>query len=191
MNEAIPVIDGTSPYEQVPFQYSLHIENKAGEEPDHKEFLGTKLDCQYELAKQLCQDIPENKMVIAYNMSFEKSVLTRLAKRFPEFANHLLSIHEHMVDLKVPFSKGYYYNPKQNGSNSIKDVMPSICPEMEKAYKNLPTVHNGGQALAVFPKLFTMSQENYKKEYAGLLEYCKLDTYSMVAILKELRKLAK
>ncbi len=189
MDEAIPKIDGTSPYQQVPFQYSLHIEKTPGVEPDHKAFLGEKLDCQYELAKQLCHDIPKGVMSIAYNMGFEKSVIRRLAKAYPDLEQHLMDIHDHMVDLLEPFRDGSYYNPKQNGSTSIKYVMPAVCPKMASEYKQLPVVHNGTEALMLFPLLVNMTGEEYKTKRDGLLAYCKLDTYSMVKILDELRKI--
>ncbi len=36
---AIPLWRGTKPYEQIPFQYSLHIDKGDGSTPTHKEFL--------------------------------------------------------------------------------------------------------------------------------------------------------
>lgn len=191
MNEAIPLVDGTSPYQQVPFQYSLHIEHKDGH-LDHKEFLGEKLDCQYELAKQLISDIKPNGTPMAYNMSFERGVIKKLAERFPEFEQQLMVIHKSMVDLLEPFRHAGYYNPIQHGSNSIKQVMPAIVPEMANDYKQLTVVHNGGEALALFPKLVTkIKGDEYKTKRKGLLEYCKLDTLSMVKVLEKLKKMCE
>lgn len=191
MHEAVPKFDGVGPYQQVPFQYSLHIEITPGGELIHKEFLGDKLNCEYELAKQLCNDIPLDATSMAYNMTFEKSVLKHLAQHFPDLANHLMNIHDHLIDLLVPFRKAIYYNSKQGGSNSIKYVMPAICPEMQEAYHQLPVVHNGGEALSMFPKLVNMSGEEYNKVRQGMLDYCCLDTLSMVKVLNALWKLAK
>ena len=36
------------------------------------------------------------------------------------------------------------------GSYSIKQVLPSLVPEMEKAYKELNLVHHGGEAMQLF-----------------------------------------
>ena len=186
MNEAIPPVDGTHSYDQVPFQYSLHIEMSPGGELIHKEFLGDKLDCQRELAEQLCNDIPMDGTPIAYNMTFEKTVLLHLAEQYPDLSNHLLAIRENMIDLLVPFKQGTYYDLAQGGSNSIKYVMPALCPDMADDYHKLPVVHNGGEALAMFPKLVQMKGEEYKKTRAGMLAYCCLDTYSMVRVLNKL-----
>lgn len=186
MNEAIPPVDGSHSYDQVPFQYSLHIEMSPGGELIHKEFLGDKLDCQRELAEQLCKDIPMDGTPIAYNMTFEKTVLRDLAAQFPDLSNHLLAIRENMIDLLVPFKQGTYYDKAQGGSNSIKYVMPALCPDMADDYHKLPVVHNGGEALAMFPKLVTMKGDEYKKTREGMLDYCCLDTYSMVRVLNKL-----
>ena len=186
MNEAIPPVDGSHSYDQVPFQYSLHIEETPGGKLEHREFLGEKLDCQRELAEQLCHDIPIDGTPIAYNMTFEKTVLGHLAEQFPDLARHLLAIRENMIDLLVPFKQGTYYDKAQGGSNSIKYVMPALCPDMAEAYHELPVVHNGGEALAMFPKLVKMTGQEYKRVRQGMLDYCCLDTLSMVKVLNKL-----
>ncbi len=186
MMEAIPPFDGVGCYVQIPFQYSLHIQDQPCGNIQHKEFLASQLDDEYKLAKQLCQDIPLNVTTMAFNMSFEQSVLRHLAERFPDLAEHLMNIHDHMVDLLIPFRKCCYYSDKQNGSNSIKFVMPAICPQMEDAYHNLPLVHNGGQALTMFPKMIKMSGKQLEETRQGMLQYCKLDTLSMVEVLNAL-----
>ena len=186
MNEAIPPVDGAHSYDQVPFQYSLHIEKTPGGELEHREFLGDKLYCQRELAEQLCNDIPVDGTPIAYNMTFEKTVLGHLAEQFPDLASHLLAIRENMIDLLVPFKSGIYYDKAQGGSNSIKYVMPALCPDMAEAYHELPVVHNGGEALAMFPKLVNMTGTQYDEVRKGMLMYCCLDTLSMVKVLNKL-----
>ncbi len=72
MNEAVPPFDGVGCYQQIPFQYSLHIQDKPCGKTIHKEFLGSKLDSEYELAKQLCNDIPLNVTSMSFNMTFKK-----------------------------------------------------------------------------------------------------------------------
>ena len=148
--------------------------------------MGDKLDCQRELAEQLCKDIPVDATPIAYNMTFEKTVLKHLAEQYPDLSEHLLAIRENMIDLLVPFKSGVYYDKAQGGSNSIKYVMPALCPEMAEAYHELPVVHNGGEALAMFPKLVKMTGKEYDGVRKGMLMYCCLDTLSMVKVLNKL-----
>lgn len=187
--QAIPLYKGLKAYEQIPFQYSLHIEYEDGT-LIHKEYLAQdSVDSRYELALRLCEDIPNDVTVLAYNMSFEKGVIKRLATLFEEFSEHLLSINENMQDLMVPFQKKWYVTPHMNGSYSIKYVLPALVPEFEKAYKELESVQNGSQAMNAFVRLAFLEEDEKQKLRNSLLEYCKLDTLAMVKILKVLRNI--
>lgn len=187
--QAIPEFKGLSPYEQIPFQYSLHIEYEDGR-LEHKEFLADDgVDPRYELSKSLVENIPSNATVLAYNMGFEKGVIRKLANQFSDFTYDLMCIHDNIKDLMTPFQSKDYYVPKMRGSYSIKNVLPALVPEMEKAYKDLDLVHNGGEAMNVFASLGTLSDEEKIAYRNALLEYCKLDTLAMVKILQKLRKI--
>jgi len=186
--QAIPEWKGISPYQQIPFQYSLHIEHSDGT-IEHKELLADDgVDPRYELAKRLVEDIPTDVTVLAYNMSFEKGVNSKLADSFPEFKNHLLSINENTKDLMFPFQKKYYVTPQMQGNYSIKYVLPSLVPEMAEAYKSLDGIQNGSDAMNAFPKLSSMSLKEKADTRTALLEYCKLDTLAMVQVLKKLKE---
>lgn len=185
--QAIPQFKGIKPFEQIPFQYSLHIEYEDGT-PIHKEYLSEdSIDSRYELAQKLCEDIPSDVTVLAYNMSFEKGVIKRLANLFPDLSPHLLAIHENMQDLMIPFQKKWYVTPSMQGSYSIKYVLPALVPEFEKAYKELEGVQNGSQAMNAFANLSKLREEEKEKMRTSLLEYCKLDTLAMVKILNKLK----
>lgn len=189
----IPEYIGTKPYSQIPFQYSLHYIEKEGGELKHKEFLAESgTDPRRALAERLCEDIPMNVCVIAYYKSFECGRIKELAEFFPDLADHLLNIESNIKDLLVPFQKGYYYNKDMGGSFSIKSVLPAIFPDdPELNYKNLEQIHNGGEAMSIFPKIKDMPKEEQETTRKNLLKYCELDTYAMVKIWEELRRVAK
>jgi len=81
--------------------------------------------------------------------------------------------------------------PQMKGRSSIKVVLPALVPEMQKAYKELELVQNGGDAMNVFPKLATMPQEHRDRYRCALLKYCELDTLAMVKVLEKLKKAVK
>ena len=58
-------------------------------------------------------------------------------------------------------------------------------------YHNLEGVHNGGEAMSIYPKIKDMSQEEKKIARHNLLKYCELDTFAMVKIWQELLRLTK
>ena len=188
--DAIPQYEGTKPFQQIPFQYSLHIDHGDNKKPIHKEFLADEKngDPRMELVKQLVEDIPQNVTVMAYHTDFEKDRLEELAEQFPEYSEHLLNIADNLVDLEIPFKEKHYYVPQMKGKSSIKVVMPALVPEMENRYKELELIQNGGDAMNAFPELIHKKREERDRLRCALLKYCELDTLSMVEILKKLKE---
>lgn len=186
--EAVPSFDSQCPYMQVPFQYSLHIDY-GDENVEHREFLADeRSDPRVALVESLTRDIPRGAFILAYNASFEKGVMKKLASTFPQYAEILEHFCENTADLMMPFAQKAYYNPAMHGSYSIKAVLPALVPEMEQAYKDLKLVHNGGEAMEAFPALKAMDRANHEAYRNALLEYCKLDTLAMVKVLWKLRE---
>lgn len=184
----IPEYVGTKPYAQIPFQYSLHYIEHEGGEIKHKEFLAESgTDPRRAIAERLCEDIPMNVCVTAYYKAFECTRIKELAEIYPDLAEHLTNIRNNIVDLLVPFQSGWYYNRAMGGSFSIKSVLPAIFPDDPSLnYHNLEGVHNGGEAMTIFPKIQHMSPEDQKTARHNLLKYCELDTYAMVKVWQEL-----
>lgn len=189
----IPEYIGTKPYAQIPFQYSLHYIEKEGGELKHKEFLAESgTDPRRALAERLCEDIPMNVCVTAYKKTFECDRLKELAYAFPDLAEHLLNIKDNIKDLLEPFQSGYYYNKAMGGSFSIKSVLPAIFPDDPALdYHNLEQIHNGGEAMSIFPKIKDMPKEEQESTRHNLLKYCELDTYAMVKVWEELRRVVE
>ena len=107
------------------FQYSLHYIEHEGGELKHTEFLAYPgADPRRASAEQLCRDIPMNVCTTAYNMGFEKGRIRGLAELYPDLAEHLMNIHDHIQDLMIPFQRKYYYTRAMQGSYSIKYVLP-------------------------------------------------------------------
>lgn len=159
MQPVIPLFPGTKPYQQIPFQYSLHYIESAGAPLLHKEFLAESGENPLRaIAEALCRDIPMNVCVTAYNKSFECSRIKELAGMFPDLAEHLLNIRDNIKDLLDPFQAGNYYNRAMGGSFSIKSVLPAIFPnDPELNYHNLEGVHNGSEAMTIFPRIKDMA----------------------------------
>lgn len=189
----IPEYIGTKPYAQIPFQYSLHYIEKEGGELKHKEFLAESgTDPRRALAEKLCEDIPMNVCVTAYNKAFECTRIKELAETFPDLAEHLLNIKDNIKDLLEPFQSGYYYNKAMGGSFSIKSVLPAIFPDDPALdYHNLEQIHNGGEAMSIFPQIKNMPKEEQESTRHNLLKYCELDTYAMVKVWEELRRVVE
>jgi len=192
LQQPVPQYDGQRPYQQITFQYSLHIKENADAPYQHKEFLAPSdgRDPRRSLAKQLCKDIPMNVCTLAYNKGFECGRIKELAALYPDLAVHLLNIREHIQDLLVPFQSGYYYVPAMHGSFSIKSVLPALFPdEPSLNYHNLDErCQNGGNAMTLFPQIQHMQPEEAAASREALLRYCELDTWAMVKVWEKLQE---
>ena len=210
MQDAVPRYDGAKVYAQITFQYSLHIKEresvstfvdagklkytKTANYITHREFLAPNdgSDPRRPLAEQLCKDIPMDACTLAYNKMFECGRIRELAALYPDLAQHLLNIADHIIDLIDPFRAGDYYVPAMGGSFSIKSVLPALFPDdPELDYHNLDErCQNGGDAMTIFPRIKDMEPEEAAASRKALLDYCKLDTLAMVKVWERLREMA-
>ena len=191
---AIPEYEGTRPYQQIPFQYSLHIVKEKESPVEHKEFLA-EIDDENLIrtfAENMISDLPENGSVIVYNRTFEEShVNKKLAEMFPDLASEIERINSNIVDLMVPFKNRDFYVKEMKGSYSIKYVLPALYPDdAELNYTNLPVVHNGSEASDAFLELKGKTSEEQARIRQGLLKYCELDTWAMVKIWQKFLEVA-
>lgn len=192
-NPAIPLYDNSWPYEQVIFQYSLHYIEEEGGELKHKEYLAyPNEDPRRGLLEKLCEDIPLDACTTVYNISFERTRLKEMAQLYPDLADHLNNIIDHMVDLMVPFQKKSFYCKEMQGRYTIKYVLPALFPnDPELDYHNLEGVHDGGEASDTFKRMATMEPEELARYRSYLLKYCGLDTYAMVKVWEKLCEAGK
>lgn len=184
--QAVPRFDELRPYEQIPFQFSLHLIQKPGEEPTHVEFLAEAgSDPRRALAERLAEVMGDKGTILAYNQAFEKGVIRKLAEWFPDLAHSLDAMQGRFVDLMYPFEKGLYYTRRMNGRHSIKTVLPALVPEL--SYNGMAIGH-GGEAMTAYATLHLVSDEAQRRVIRkSLLEYCKLDTLAMVRIWEKLK----
>ena len=186
MASAIPVYNKSRPYQQLVFQYSLHIQNKNGETV-HCEYLAEpnpNIDPREKFVTQLIEDCGSVGDILVYNIGFERGKLNDLISLYPEYSNEINAIICRLKDLMLPFQKKWYYTPEMRGSHSIKAVLPALVPSL--SYNNLD-IKDGGSASTIFMQMVNGTYDgDIEKTKADLLAYCKLDTWAMVEILSEL-----
>jgi len=178
---AVPEVIGSRPYEQLPFQWSVHVEVSATE-MRHAEYLAIESFGDFDkLAVTLIAAVPAEGPVFAYNSGFEGSVLGRLAELVPAHAVVLRAIAERLVDL-LPVARAAYYHRDMQGSWSIKSVMPTIDASL--GYEHLSEVQEGDGAQAAFLELRgpEIEPERAAALKSALLRYCKHDTWVMVVL---------
>jgi len=181
----IPMYNGIRPYQQVPFQYSLHVIHEPGGALGHHEFLADgATNPQKEFLERLLAIIPRNACILVWNQGFEIPRLRELADAFPEKSSEIDHLISNIRDLMIPFRDKSIYHWQFNGSYSIKVVLPALLPEL--TYDNLE-INDGGMAASAWVRMIQSNDEEKKSAIRKeLLQYCHLDTLAMVKILEKM-----
>ena len=187
ISSAVPLFDNSRPYQQIPFQFSVHIVKQKGAAPEHYSFLadGTD-DPRPEFMEKLKELMGTKGSVIAYKASFELRKLKECAEALPKYKKWVESIEERTIDLLKPFRDFAYYHPKQDGSCSIKNVLPTLT---DKSYDDMEIGDGMTASREYFRVTFTDDNKDKAKIRNDLEQYCGLDTLGMVEIVNQLYKL--
>jgi hypothetical protein len=185
---AIPLFDGVRPYQQIPFQFSLHIVRSEGAEPEHHKFLAEGCnDPRPEFMRCLRTALPTEGSVVTFNAQFELTRLMECCELLPEFRSWVRGIKDRVVDLLLPFRGFRYHHPEQSGSASMKSVLPALTGN---GYDHLE-IQDGVTASLEFLRVTfgNISDEERAAVRKHLDEYCGLDTLGMVQIVDALRSM--
>lgn len=190
-NTAIPIFDKVRPWQNIPFQYSLHLVEKEGLKPKHQFFLAEgKEDPRLKLLKTLKKQLGDKGNIFVWNQSFEIRILEKLAEDFPAYRSWLNSVVKRIVDLIIPFSKFDYYHPSQHGSASLKAVLPVLTGE-DYSDMEIAGDTTGPKFLDIYFSDNKYSKEEIEHTRKEMLRYCELDTYAEILILDKLKEMVK
>jgi hypothetical protein len=184
---AVPRYDRTRPYQQVPFQFSLHVQETKGGPLTHHEFLASgRDDPRPRFLEQLHSCLPTTGSVVVYNASFENRCLRDCAAACPEHA-WAASVPDRTVDLLIPFRNFWFHHRDQHGSASIKSVLPALTGT---GYSHLAIQDGNAAARAFTTAEFTdLPYAERAQIRADLLAYCRLDTQAMIDLVEGLQEL--
>jgi predicted RecB family nuclease len=188
VNPAVPRFPGMRPYDQLPFQWSVHVLRQPGAEPEHYEFLATDAsDPRHEFIESLCNVLGESSSVVVYS-AFESQRLSELAAWLPQFSAHVKKIQRRLWDL-LPVMRNHVYHPAFAGSYSLKTVLPALVPEM--SYDGM-VVADGLDSGLAWASLIRGGLDQVERERVekALLEYCRRDTLALVKLVTKLRSIS-
>ena len=190
---AVPLCDRARPYQQIPFEFSIHVVKAPNGDPKHYSFISLEAeDPRSGLLDSLRKAIGPAGHVVAYNQGFEKAILTDLATFLPEHSEWVEEVSRRFVDLMAPFRSFAYYSPAQGGSASLKAVLPAVTGRGYEGFE----IANGGQAsLAYLHSVFGQfdgkraAPFEVEETRKALERYCGRDTEGMVRIVEKLTEL--
>lgn len=185
---AVPRFDSSWTYQQIPFQYSAYVQEKAGGKLTHHEFLAESCDDPRKaILDSIVKMVPKGACLVAYNASFEIRCLRELAEFYPKHQARVNKMVDSFVDLMDLFKQRDVYFWQVKGSYSLKAVLPALVPGMD--YDGLEIAEGGQAEQAYFALCATDDAKERARIRKALLAYCKQDTLGMVEIVKRLRKM--
>jgi Domain of unknown function(DUF2779)/Domain of unknown function DUF83 len=186
-NPPLPIIPGTRPFQQTPFEWSDHVLEPDGTIHHHSYLHTLRSDPRPTLTDALLNALAGEGSIVVYS-GFEARVIRSLADALPAWADRLLPVETRMIDLHHLIHSNYYH-PNFHGSFSIKDVLPALVAGLD--YKDL-AIQEGSQAALAFA---TMTHPETDAEERGslrnaLLAYCSRDTMAMLRLFQTLKGLS-
>lgn len=175
---AVPKYNGTKPWQQHTVQWSVHVLEDG--EMRHHEFIHAEdSDPREPFIQSLLDVLGDSGSIVVYNAPFEGGRLREIAEAFPQYRERIDNVLARLWDQLAVFRK-YYCDWRFRGSNSIKNVLPVLVPEL--SYKNLE-VQEGGAAMVQYARMISLPDGEEKGAVKkNLLKYCELDTLAMVEI---------
>jgi Domain of unknown function(DUF2779) len=189
----VPRWAGVRPYEQIPFQWSCHIERTPGVF-EHVEFLDlTGDDFSISCFERMLEAIPPDGPgpIFVYFQTYEVGRLRELAVRHSRYRAEVDKYIARILDLH-PIVRDHYYHPAMRGSFSIKAVLPTIAPDL--AYETLDEVTDGtaAQVAYLYGALDPHTTPARKADLRDrLLKYCEQDTWAMVEVAHVLQRVSR
>jgi predicted RecB family nuclease len=186
VNPCIPRYAGMHPYDHIPFQFSVHVQQEPEAAPDHFEFLAMDNgDPRPAFISSLCEALGEHGSIVVYNEQFESQRLWELAGWLPEYTQRIRDIQSRLWDL-LPVVRKHVYHPAFGGSFSLKAVLPALVPEMTYEGMEVP---NGQAAGLAWESMISnrVTDSEWRAKRKALLEYCGQDTLALVKLLEALR----
>ena len=190
MMPVVPVFEGTQPFQQIPFLFSVHSLTAVDAVPGHTLFIAeVNQDPRIEFIQQLIAATKDYSSVVVYDEQMEKSVINRLAQDYPEYKKELAALTQKIIDFAVPFQQQWYYRAEMKGSFSLKNIFPALC--QDSTFENL-AINSGVQAMYAYLDIQQESDLFKVAEVKGQLsEYCQTDTLALMKVFCELYRKTK
>lgn len=184
---AIPVFNGTTPFQAIPFLFSLHYKASKDAPLEAYEYITYPgEDGREKFLKEFIRFTNHPGQILVFNTLLEKGILYQLGKLYPAYAKEVKDRMHRMVDLEMPFKKDWFYHHNMQGGYSMKSILPALVENM--SYNNM-NVKDGVDAMVIYQQLIFETDENKKtKVLNDLISYCRMDTLGLVYVYEELEK---
>jgi predicted RecB family nuclease len=169
---ALPFYEGTKPFQQIPFLFSMVNKNNNTYEK-YSYFKPIENDNRLEFLETILEKTKPFNTILMYDKSLEESVLNQLAELYPTYRTDINTFKQKIVDIAEPIQKANYYHPKMQGNFTLKSIAPILNSEFD--FSAL-TIQSGITAMYIYESLLletnVFESQQIKEQ---LIEYCELD----------------
>lgn len=181
---AVPKYEGTSPFEQIPFLFSVCFFNNG--RPDFINYLKPiETDSRFEFLNAVLKATQNFESVIVFDKNLEQQVLGKLENLFPERKPEIEILRRKLVDLAEPVQNFNFFHPKFNGNFSLKAVSEIFSENSD--YSDLE-ITNGIIAMQKYQELLEENNSNEEQTKQQLIDYCNIDTLTCMKFLDYLKE---
>jgi hypothetical protein len=177
---AIPQLQGTKPFEQIPFLVCFYDGNTA----THF-FTEHKTDERKLFAEKLIELSKGFETIVVYDKTMEVGAINNLISRFPEYKQALDLLKSKLADVFDIFLELAYYHPAFKSNFSLKVVSSIVLSDF-----SYPKISSGLEAMNYYEQFRLATTEEEKNKFrAELVEYCNTDSLATLKLLEFLRNL--
>ena len=188
IQQGVPIIENTKPFEQVPFQWSVHKLSEKGKALEEFSFIDfDDQDIEFNFLKKLIETLGDKGTIFVHNHPFERGVLNKLKEKpkMKSYSDQVDSIIDRIEDT-LELTRKNFYSPEMFGKYSLKKIVKAIPTKIFYDSEEEDAVSDGSDAQLTWFKCTDLKtkpseKENYKKE---LIKYCSKDTEAMYDLIK-------
>jgi predicted RecB family nuclease len=176
---AIPYYNGTKPFQQIPFLFSM-ISEENGEIKNYSYFKPIEEDLRKDFLERIISETKNFQSILMYDKSLEETVLNQLTELYPEYRNDIAELKNKIIDLAEPIKKGNYYHPDMKGNFTLKSIAPLV--NQEAGFNNLD-IQSGISAMYIYESLLEQNAIEGEHIKQQLIDYCEMDaliTYQLL-----------
>ncbi len=187
---AIPVFNGTRPFQKMAFQYSLHHLKEVQGTLSYKDWVLEPGHLPHaDFLEHFLADTEGAAHLVVFEETLERQILELTKQQFPAYKNDLQDRLDRIRDLRYPFKHMHYYHPAMRGNFSLQGIYEALFgkDQTERA------IEDGGIASIRYEQLLMGNREPSEKaeQLEQLRAYCAQDTLALARIFSFLEKQVK
>ncbi|MBC7696257.1 MAG: DUF2779 domain-containing protein [Burkholderiales bacterium] len=168
---AIPYYEGTKPFQQIPFLFSMIYEEDQ-QIKNFSYFKPIEEDLRKEFLEQILLATKDFQSILMFDKSLEETVLNQLVELYPEYRKDIADLKNKIIDLAEPIRKGNYYHPEMKGNFTLKSIAPLV--NQEAGFNNLD-IQSGISAMYIYESLLVQNMIEGEQTKQQLIDYCEMD----------------